>query len=287
MGVCTNLLGVYPDVRSVNNGRFKHNLMTSNLVSQAPQLHVSQSVATITLHRPQHRNRLEDGDLLTLLEHIAAVNADASVRALVLTAQPNQPRPVFSAGYHLGAFREDGETGPMPFETVPDALASARPLTLCALPGSVYGGATDLALACDFRFGVEGMELRMPAGALGLHYYPSGMQRYVARLGLGVARKLFLLAETVPDRDLLQLGFLDKLLPASELAGAVQTWCAQVLAMGPLAVQGMKQTLNEIALGWDQPALWREREATTKASADFAEGRQAFAERRAPRFEGR
>src|SRR5574343_462346 len=171
MGVCTNMLSVYPDVRSVNNGRFKHNFMTSNLVSQAPQLHVSQGVATITLHRPQHRNRLEDGDLLTLLEHIAAVNVDAAVRALVLTAQPNQPRPVFSAGYHLGAFREDGETGPMPFETVPDALASARPLTLCALPGSVYVVATDLALACDFRFGVQGMELRMPAGALGRHYY--------------------------------------------------------------------------------------------------------------------
>lgn len=252
-----------------------------------PVLQVAGAVATITLSRPQHRNRLEDGDLLVLLNHIAAVNADASVRALVLTAQPNQPRPVFSAGYHLGAFRDDGETGPMPFERVPDALARARPITLCALPGSVYGGATDLALACDFRFGVEGMELRMPASALGLHYYPSGMQRYVARLGLGVARKLFLLAETVPDRDLLAMGFLDKLLPATELASAIEAWCAQVLALGPLAVHGMKQTLNDIALGGEQASVWREREAATKASADFAEGRAAFAERRAPRFEGR
>lgn len=271
----------------LNNGVLLSPSMNPSHPSTPPVLHIEDGVATITLNRPQHRNRLEDGDLLTLLEHIAAVNADTTVRALVLTALPNQPRPVFSAGYHLGAFRDDGETGPMPFETVPDALASARPITLCALPGSVYGGATDLALACDFRFGVEGMELRMPAGALGLHYYPSGMQRYVARLGLGVARKLFLLAETVPDRDLLALGFLDKLLPTGELPGAVLAWCNQVRAMGPLAVQGMKQTLNEIALGWDQPALWREREAMTKASADFAEGRAAFAERRAPQFVGR
>lgn len=257
-----------------------------DLPPSPPVLRVSGAVATITLNRPQHRNRLEDGDLLVLLKHIAAVNADTSVRALVLTARPNQPRPVFSAGYHLGAFRDDGETGPMPFERVPDALAGARPITLCALPGSVYGGATDLALACDFRFGVEGMEWRMPAGALGLHYYPSGMQRYVARLGLGVARRLFLLADTVPDRDLLALGFIDKLLPPAELPAAIESWCQQVLAMGPLAVQGMKQTLNEIALGCAQPGLWREREAATKASADFAEGRTAFAERRAPRFEG-
>lgn len=254
--------------------------------ASAPLLHIAGGVATVTLNRPQHRNRLEDGDLLTLLAHIATVNADLSVRALVLTARPNQPRPVFSAGYHLGAFSDDGETGPMPFETVPDALATARPITLCALSGSVYGGATDVALACDFRFGVEGMELRMPAGALGLHYYPSGMQRYVARLGLGVARRLFLLAEPTPDRDLLAMGFLDKLLPAAELPAAVSAWCAQVLAMGPLAVQGMKQTLNEIALGFDQPALWREREALSKASADFAEGRAAFAERRGAVFRG-
>ncbi len=286
MGACNNLLSVYPRFLVVNNRSFQQNNMNPSLTSQAPLLTISQGVATITLHRPAHRNRLEDGDLQTLLEHIAAVNVDVSVRALVLTAQPNQPRPVFSAGYHLGAFSDDGQTGPMPFEAVPDALATARPLTLCALPGSVYGGATDLALACDFRFGVEGMELRMPAGALGLHYYPSGMQRYVARLGLGVARKLFLLAETVPDRDLLQLGFLDKLLPANELPGAVGAWCVQVLAMGPLAVQGMKQTLNEIAMGFDQPVLWREREALTKASADFAEGRAAFAERRRAVFRG-
>lgn len=255
--------------------------------SSAPLLHLSTGVATITLNRPQHRNRLEDGDLAVLLSHIAAVNADTTVRALVLTARPNQPRPVFSAGYHLGAFRDDGETGPMPFEAVPDALACARPITLCALVGSVYGGATDLALACDFRLGVEGMALRMPAGALGLHYYPSGMQRYVARLGLGVSRRLFLLAETVPDRDLLAMGFLDKLLPDTELPAAVQAWCDQVLAMGPLAVQGMKQTLNDIALGREQAGLWREREALTKASADFAEGRQAFAERRSACFVGR
>jgi enoyl-CoA hydratase/carnithine racemase len=251
-----------------------------------PQLQIAGGVATLTLNRPAHRNRLQDEDLQTLLTQIAQVNADLSVRALVLTARPNQPRPVFSAGYHLGAFSDDGETGPAPFELVPDALAAARPITLCALSGSVFGGATDLALACDFRFGIEGMQLRMPAAGLGLHYYPSGMRRYVARLGLGHARRLFLLAETLDDRELLAMGFLDRLLPASGLAPAVAAWCAQVQALGPLAAQGMKQTLNEIALGVDQWALWREREALTKASADFAEGRAAFAERRPPRFSG-
>jgi enoyl-CoA hydratase/carnithine racemase len=102
----------------------------------------------------------------------------------------------------------------------------ARPVTVAALEGNVYGGATDLALACDFRIGVEGMELRMPAAALGLHYYPSGMRRCVATLGLSAARRLFLTAEPLAATDLLALGYLDELVPAASLEAAVHRRCA-------------------------------------------------------------
>ncbi len=54
-----------------------------------------------------------------------------------------------------------------------DALAALRPITVCALNGSVYGGATDLVLACDLGIGLTGIEFRMPATALGLHYSPA------------------------------------------------------------------------------------------------------------------
>lgn len=251
-----------------------------------PVLHIDAGVATLTLNRPEHRNRLHDEDLATLLTHFETVRHRPDVHALVLTAEVNQPGPVFSAGYHVGEFDAEGRTGAMPFERVPDALAELPVPTLCALNGSVFGGATDLALACDFRFGVAGMQLRMPAAALGLHYYPSGMKRYVARLGLGAARRLFLMAQAVPDVELLAMGYLDRLLPADQLKTAVDDWAAHIASLAPLAVQGMKRTLNEIALGQDAQALWREREAQTQASRDFAEGRAAFAERRAPRFTG-
>lgn len=255
-------------------------------MSTPPLLRIEGGVATLTLNRPTHRNRLQDEDLQALLAHFDTVRRTPAIHALVLTAEPNQPNPVFSAGYHVGEFDAAGNTGAMPFEVVPDALAALPVPTLCALTGSVYGGATDLALACDFRFGVAGMQLRMPAAALGLHYYPSGMKRYVARLGLGAARQLFLTARPVDDRDLLAMGFLDRLLPATGMAEAVQDWADNVAALAPLAVQGMKLTLNEIALGEGGEVLWRAREAQTKTSRDFAEGRAAFAERRVPRFTG-
>src|SRR5260370_42637681 len=98
-----------------------------------------------------------------------------------------------------------------------DRLEDLRLPTICALNGSVYGGATDLALACDFRIGVEGMELGMPASRLGVHYYLSGMRRYVTRLGLGAAKRLFLTGVPLGAGAWLETGDLAEGGPAADL----------------------------------------------------------------------
>lgn len=252
-----------------------------------PVLQVVGPLATITLNRPAHRNRLQDEDLQALLRQFEVVQDQTAVRVLVLRARTRPDAPVFSAGYHIGQFQGGHAGGELAFEHVPDALARLRVVTLCALSGSVYGGATDLAMACDFRLGVQGMSLRMPAAALGLHYYPSGLRRFIARLGLGATRRLFLRADDVGADDLLAMGYLDALVPAADLDPTVDQWVTRLTQMAPLALQGMKQTIQEMAWGEERMADWRAREALTKASADFAEGRAAFAERRAPRFNGR
>jgi enoyl-CoA hydratase/carnithine racemase len=252
-----------------------------------PQLTLHGGRATLTLQRPAHHNRLHVADLLALQQHIAALRADPDVRLLVLTATG----PSFSAGFHLGdmaASPEAASAGPQLFEQTVDALAALPLPTVCRLNGSVFGGATDLALACDFRVGLRGLVLRMPAARIGLHYYPSGLQRYVTRLGLAAAKRLFLLAETVSDADLLALGYLDHLADTPEALDAEVDRLAAALAAGaPLAVRGMKASLNEIAAGQADAATLRQREAQCAASADLQEGLAALAARRAPQFSGR
>jgi enoyl-CoA hydratase/carnithine racemase len=252
-----------------------------------PSLQVDGAVATIRLRRPSLRNSLNDDDLQVLLEHFAAVDADPDVRVLLLAAATQgQPRPVFSAGYHVGGLDRPG-SGPQRFERVPDALERLRPITVCALGGSVYGGATDLVLACDLRVALAGSEWRMPAAALGLHYYPSGLRRYVARFGVDLAKRAFLCAQPLPVEQLHAAGLFVQLATRDAFDAEVQAVVAQATALAPLAAQATKRSLNEIAAGrYDEPAL-RERERLTQASSDFAEGRAAFAARRAPRFTGR
>lgn len=251
-----------------------------------PSLDVAEGVATLRLRRPARRNSLRDADLHRLLDAFATLNADPSVRVLVLTADTHgQARPVFCAGYDVAGF-DGGAHDPRLFERVPDALETLRPLTLCALGGSVYGGATDIALACDLRLGVAGGEFRMPACALGLHYYPSGLRRYVARLGVNGAKRAFLTAEALPYETLQAWGAIDQVLPAQDFEPAVTALARRMAALAPLAAQGTKQSIDEIARGDFDEARLRGREAATLRSADFAEGRAAFAHKRTPRFTG-
>ncbi len=260
------------------------NESTSPEAGSTPLLAVQGGVATLMLNRPAHRNRLHNDDLRVLMQHFQAINGDPSVRVVVLTGAVLAERPVFCAGYHIG--QHGSEHADARFEQVADALEALRPVTVCALNGSVYGGATDFVLACDFAIGVEGMEMRMPAAALGMHYYPGGVARYVSRLGLVNAKRAFLAAEPFTAPELLRMGYVQQLVPAGQHAAAVRALVDRVLPLAPLALQTLKASLNEVARGDFDADRLRQRQHATQASRDFAEGCQAFAERRKPVFTG-
>ena len=106
----------------------------------------------------------------------------------------------------------------------------------------------------------------------------------LTRLGLGAAKRLFLAAEKIDAAELLRIGFLDAVVPASELAGHVDALAARLASHAPAAVQGMKRALNNIAAGTADAAeitrAWR----ASMRSADVAEGVAALAEKRKPKF---
>ncbi len=241
--------------------------------------------ATLTLNRPRKLNRLHREDLQTLQAQLSQLATDPTLRVLVLTATGR----AFCAGFNLQELQqaEAAANDPQLFEATVDALEALPVPTVARLNGSVYGGATDLALACDFRIGVAGMELRMPAARIGLHYYPAGLQRFVSRLGLQAAKRLFLLAEAVGSDELQRLGYLDQCVEAGELDRATEALAGALRAGAPLALQGMKQSLNDIARGDADPKRLRLREARCAVSEDLREGLDALAAGREPRFSGR
>jgi enoyl-CoA hydratase len=253
----------------------------------APIVTIADGRATVRLNRPRQHNRIEPDDLAVLRETFSRIDEDPGVRVLVLTGTGKS----FSSGYHIGALVErhaaksDGEEpGSDAFARTVDRLEGLRVPTIAALNGSVYGGSTDLALACDFRIGVEGMKLVMPAARLGIVYYPSGIERYVARLGVAAAKKLFLTAQPIEADEMLRIGYLDEAVSAGELNAKVDALAATLAANAPLALAGLKRAINEIAGGrLDRTALAATR-SSCAASEDHAEALRAWSEKRAPLF---
>jgi enoyl-CoA hydratase len=262
--------------------------------STTPVVTLANGRATIRLNRPREHNRLEPDDLAVLRETFTRIAGDPSIRVLVLTGTGKS----FSSGYHIGALverhgansstspkaRDDGNDN---FETTVNALEALRVPTIAALQGSVYGGATDLALACDFRIGVTDMRMLMPAARLGIVYYPSGIERYVSRLGVAAAKRLFLTAEPIEAEEMRRIGYLDEIVPAEELESRVDALAATLAANAPIALAGLKQAINETSAGRLDRAALVEARAHAAASEDHAEALKAWSEKRKPVFRGR
>ena len=256
--------------------------------STPPILTVSDGRALVRLNRPREHNRLEPDDLVALREIFDRIDQDTSIRVLIVTGTGKS----FSSGFHIGALaeRKSGkrrDDDPDMFAKTVDRLEALRVPTIAALNGGVYGGATDLALACDFRIGVSGTRMFMPAARLGIVYYPSGLRRYVNRLGLGPAKRLFLTAEPIETDELKRIGYLDEVVAPERLMPRVEDLAATIAANAPLAVAGNKRALNDIAAGnFDVDAINALRRACA-ASDDHKEGLAAWAGKRKPEFKGK
>jgi enoyl-CoA hydratase/carnithine racemase len=263
-------------------------MSTEKPTSTGPILTIAEGKATVRLNRPAEHNRIEPADLDALVEIFDRVDREGAIRVLVITGTGKS----FSSGFHIGALGEKKDPNAKPydphgFERMVDRLESLRVPTIAALNGGVYGGSTDLALACDFRIGIEQTRMFMPATRLGIVYYESGLRRYVSRLGVNNAKRLFLTAEPVEAQELLRMEYLTEIVPADQLMTRVDALASQIAANAPLSIAATKKALNDTAAGRLVRDQLEAARTMCAKSDDHKEGLKAWAEKRKPVFQGR
>jgi enoyl-CoA hydratase/carnithine racemase len=239
-------------------------------------------VARLTLNIPERHNSLGREQLLAIQEHLAAVANDRQVRVLVLTGAGDRTFCAGASLQELGA----GEIGGDCFRATATQLAGLPVPTICALNGNVFGAGVELALSCDFRLGVEGARMRVPAAAIGICYPSSGVQRLVQGLGVNLARRILLAAEEFDSRAMLDMGFLDYLVLPGRFADTTDALATKIAGLAPLAVRSMKNILGQVLDGSVDEEQVKELADMCARSDDFREGLTAQREKREPRFSG-
>jgi enoyl-CoA hydratase/carnithine racemase len=244
-------------------------------------------VGIATIDRPERRNALNAEMCVQLL---ARLEAEPDLRAVVITGAGDK---AFCAGADLVVRAEDasepggGDTFRPAFERLLDAIVDYPAPVLAAVNGAAIGAGLQLAVGCDLRIAVFGATFGIPAGRLGVFLSPANVQRLAALVGQGAARDLLLTARALDADEAATIGLVQRRVPDA-LEAALEI-AVEIAALAPLTVQGHKRALNLVAGRVDAAALdeMRALEARAFASRDLQEGLAAFAEKRAPRFEGR
>lgn len=240
------------------------------------------NVGRLTLNNPEKHNSLGRSELDLIHKALESVAVDPDVRVLLVTGAGGK---TFCAGASLPELN-NGEISGDDYQNMTDSIAALAIPTICAINGNVFGGGVELALSCDFRVGVEGTRMRVPAAAIGLCYPLRGIERFVEKLGVTMAKRVLVAAETFSADEMLQAGLLDHLVMPAEFNDKVDDYANRIAGLAPLAVQAMKSVIQS-ACGGNMDR----REAASlaelcSASADLKEGFAALAEKRPPVFRG-
>lgn len=182
---------------------------------------------TLTINRPDKANSLTPEMLEELDAQVAAANADGAA-VLVLTGIGK----VFSAGADLDAARAGLATSDV-WERLSGRIAESDALTICALNGTLAGGACGMALACDLRFAVPTAKVFYPVMKLGFLPQPSDPARLRALVGPARAKLILMGGAKITAQEAYDYGLIDRIVDPDAMEDAVAEVSVHALAASP------------------------------------------------------
>ena len=253
---------------------------------------VSGSVATVTFNNPGKHNALSADMRAALPGVLRVLNADGDVRVIVMTGAGDK---AFTAGADISEFGEQ-RTSPAArarydeaWAAVNDAWASVDKPVIAMIRGFCIGGGLLTALQADIRIASDDSQFGIPAARLGLGYGVSGVTALMNLIGSARTAEILFSARRFSAAEALQMGLVNRVVPAGSLREAVLSLADSIAGNAPLTVAAAKAAIREIGRPDGQRDLAGV-QAMVEAcfrSADYLEGQRAFAEKRPPAFTGR
>ena len=246
-------------------------------------------IATVTINRPKSLNALNSEVLTELGQAFSLLATDSEVGIVILTGAGEKS---FVAGADITQMKDLTPLEARQFAILGQATSSLienlpQPV-IAAVNGFALGGGCELAMACDIRVAGENAKFGQPEVGLGVTAGFGGTQRLPRLVGRGKAKEILFTGDVYSAQEALEMGLVERVVPAAELKDYVTNLAKKIMAKGPVAVRLSKSAVNK-GLDMDLAnALAYEAEvfALCFASGDQKEGMTAFVEKRKAKFTG-
>ncbi|MBS1562432.1 MAG: enoyl-CoA hydratase/isomerase family protein [Bacteroidetes bacterium] len=246
--------------------------------------------AILTINRPEKLNALNAEVLEALERAVRTLEADASIRCVVITGAGEK---AFVAGADIAQLHEqDAHTGRLFAEfgqRVFNAIERSGKPYIAAVNGFALGGGCELAMACHMRFATENAKFGQPEINLGIIPGYGGTQRLPKLIGAPKALELILGGGMISAAEALSLGLVNAVHPQADLLAVVEALAQNLATKAPLALHACLEAVRVAADTSLLEGLHAEASIFGRVcgTADFKEGTQAFLEKRTAQFSGR
>ena len=249
------------------------------------------AVGTIVLDNARKRNALSQQLVDGIVESLKQFS-DKKVRAVVLRAGPGAK--VWSAGHDVSELPE-GRRDPLgwddPLRYLVRAIEEYPAPIIAMIEGGVWGGACEVALACDLIVATPEAVFAVTPARLGVPYNVSGMLTFLNACSLRIVKEMAFTAKPISAERAVNLGIINHLASAEEIAPFTYNLAREISENAPLSIAVMKEQLRMLAGAHPMSPRRFERVQGLRRvvydSDDYAEGIRAFRQKRKPRFVGR